>query len=204
VGTVLALECGDHDQAQRCAELVDDAFWGPVSRARVATATRADGVARLLDEAVPRSPRHDVVLAMLRASTATDRDTAARWTESAVRVARERGMLQTLASQGHLDLVERIAWQLPDTWMDRLRRATAVTQLDATANSSLVEPLTVRERDVLRFLPSRLTLKEIADELYVSVNTLKFHLKVIYRKLGVNSRGEAAEIARSWGRIEQR
>ena len=58
------------------------------------------------------------------------------------------------------------------------------------------QPLTERERDVLRFLPSRLTVSEIADELYVSVNTLKFHLKVIYRKLGVGSRAEAAELAR--------
>jgi LuxR family maltose regulon positive regulatory protein len=61
---------------------------------------------------------------------------------------------------------------------------------------NLVEPLTDRERDVLRFLPSRLTVREIADELYVSVNTLKFHLKVIYRKLGVTSRAEAAAKAR--------
>ena len=49
---------------------------------------------------------------------------------------------------------------------------------------------------MLRFLPSRLTVREIADELYVSVNTLKFHLKVIYRKLGVTSRAEAAAWAR--------
>ena len=58
------------------------------------------------------------------------------------------------------------------------------------------EPLTERERDVLRFLPSRLTLGEIASELYISLNTLKFHLKVIYRKLEVSSRAEAAEVAR--------
>ena len=45
-------------------------------------------------------------------------------------------------------------------------------------------------------LPSRLTLREIADELFISVNTLKFHLKVVYRKLGVASRAEAAELAR--------
>ena len=57
--------------------------------------------------------------------------------------------------------------------------------------------LTERERDVLRLLPSRLTLGEIASELYVSVNTIKFHLRVIYRKLGVNSRKEAAAVARS-------
>jgi hypothetical protein len=37
---------------------------------------------------------------------------------------------------------------------------------------------------------------EIANELYISVNTLKFHLKVIYRKLGVTSRAQAAEVAR--------
>jgi len=50
---------------------------------------------------------------------------------------------------------------------------------------------------VLRLLPSRLTLREIADELYVSLNTLKFHLRIIYRKLGVNSRTDAVEAARS-------
>ena len=54
---------------------------------------------------------------------------------------------------------------------------------------------------MLRLLPSRLTLGEIAKELYVSVNTLKFHLRVIYRKLEVNSREEAAAIARSLTRV---
>jgi LuxR family transcriptional regulator, maltose regulon positive regulatory protein len=65
----------------------------------------------------------------------------------------------------------------------------------------LIDPLTERERDVLRFLPSRLTIREIADELFVSVNTLKFHLKVIYRKLGVSSRAEAAELARRMSHV---
>ena len=56
--------------------------------------------------------------------------------------------------------------------------------------------LTERELEVLRMLPSRLTFREIADELFISVNTLKFHLRVIYRKLGVGSRAEATELAR--------
>ena len=60
-----------------------------------------------------------------------------------------------------------------------------------------IERLTERERDVLRLLPSRLTLREIAGELFVSQNTLKFHLRVIYRKLGVNSRAEAVASARA-------
>jgi LuxR family maltose regulon positive regulatory protein len=44
----------------------------------------------------------------------------------------------------------------------------------------------------------------MANELYISVNTLKFHLKVIYRKLGVSSRKEAAEIARSMTSLNTR
>jgi LuxR family maltose regulon positive regulatory protein len=60
-----------------------------------------------------------------------------------------------------------------------------------------VEALTERELVVLRMLPSRLTLREIAEELFISINTLKFHLKVIYRKLECSSRAEAAVIARS-------
>ena len=81
--------------------------------------------------------------------------------------------------------------------MDRFRRA--VTPVGATRVKNpvdLVEPLTGRELDVIRFLPSRLTVREIADELYISQNTLKFHLKVIYRKLGVSSRAQASEMAR--------
>ena len=58
------------------------------------------------------------------------------------------------------------------------------------------EHLTDREIQVLKMLPSRLTLREIADELFISVNTLKFHLRLVYRKLGVASRAEAAEVAR--------
>ncbi len=75
--------------------------------------------------------------------------------------------------------------------------------LEALTGPDLIEPLTERERDVLRFLPSRLTVREIADELYVSVNTLKFHLRVIYRKLGVNSRAEAAEVARTMTKLRR-
>jgi LuxR family maltose regulon positive regulatory protein len=55
----------------------------------------------------------------------------------------------------------------------------------------LVEPLSERELVVLRYLPSRLSNAEIAAQLYVSLNTLKTHLRHVYRKLGVRGRGEA-------------
>ncbi len=58
-----------------------------------------------------------------------------------------------------------------------------------------VEQLTDRERDVLRLLNSDLSVREIANELYVSHNTVKGYTKSLYRKLGVSSRAAAIEAA---------
>lgn len=55
----------------------------------------------------------------------------------------------------------------------------------------LSEPLSPRELEILRLLPSGLTAEELADELIISVNTVRSHLKNIYAKLGVHSRHEA-------------
>jgi LuxR family transcriptional regulator, maltose regulon positive regulatory protein len=54
-----------------------------------------------------------------------------------------------------------------------------------------VEPLTERETSVLCHLPTLMSNHEIADVMHVSVNTVKTHLKSLYRKLGVTSRREA-------------
>lgn len=54
-----------------------------------------------------------------------------------------------------------------------------------------VEPLTERETSVLCHLPTLMSNHEIADVMHVSVNTVKTHLKSLYRKLGVASRREA-------------
>ncbi len=68
-----------------------------------------------------------------------------------------------------------------------------------SAAPPLVEQLSERELIVLRLPASRLSNVEIAARLYVSVNTLKTHLKNIYRKLEVTSRGEAIERAEELG-----
>jgi LuxR family maltose regulon positive regulatory protein len=60
-------------------------------------------------------------------------------------------------------------------------------------------PLTERELTVLRHLASELSQREIGRELYVSVNTVRTHVQVLYRKLGVASRGEAVARARDLG-----
>jgi LuxR family maltose regulon positive regulatory protein len=55
----------------------------------------------------------------------------------------------------------------------------------------LVEPLSVRETEVLRLLMTDLPTSEIARELVISVSTVRSHIKHIYSKLGVHSRYEA-------------
>ena len=63
----------------------------------------------------------------------------------------------------------------------------------------LREPLSHAEARVLRYLPTKLSAPEIADELYLSVNTVKTHMRHLYDKLGVHRRHEAVEQARVLG-----
>ncbi|MFE7839885.1 LuxR C-terminal-related transcriptional regulator [Streptomyces sp. NPDC057474] len=60
----------------------------------------------------------------------------------------------------------------------------------------VVEELSGRERDVLRRLDRMMSTEEIAADLCVSVNTVKTHLKSVFRKLAVNRRNDAVRRAR--------
>jgi LuxR family transcriptional regulator, maltose regulon positive regulatory protein len=63
----------------------------------------------------------------------------------------------------------------------------------------LREPLSESELRVLRYLPTNLQAPEIAAELFVSLNTIRTHMRHVYTKLGVHSRGDAVERARALG-----
>ncbi|MEU6251941.1 LuxR C-terminal-related transcriptional regulator [Streptomyces sp. NPDC047043] len=81
----------------------------------------------------------------------------------------------------------------------RLPRAdgrTVVTDRRQEDDRSPVDPLSAREQDVLQRLAQMMTTEEIAEELYLSVNTVKTHLKSVYRKLAVTRRSAAVRRAR--------
>jgi LuxR family maltose regulon positive regulatory protein len=63
----------------------------------------------------------------------------------------------------------------------------------------LSEPLTDSELRVLRLLPTNLSKREIGDELYLSVHTIKTHVKHLYAKLDAHTRSEAVDRARELG-----
>ena len=70
---------------------------------------------------------------------------------------------------------------------------------DRPPGATLLEPVSEMEMRVLRFLPTNLKASEIAGELYLSVHTVKTHIRHLYTKLGVHGRGEAVQRARALG-----
>jgi LuxR family transcriptional regulator, maltose regulon positive regulatory protein len=67
------------------------------------------------------------------------------------------------------------------------------------ADAPAAVPLTGSELAVLRFLPTHMTNQEIAEALFLSINTVKTHLRSVYRKLGVTTRRQAITTAARLG-----
>jgi LuxR family transcriptional regulator, maltose regulon positive regulatory protein len=97
--------------------------------------------------------------------------------------------------------IERADWagarRAAGTAVELGRRGVAAL----TRQEGLIESLTDRELTILRLLPAPSSLRELASELFVTPNTLKTHLRAIYRKLGAESREEAVIRARERGLI---
>ena len=72
-------------------------------------------------------------------------------------------------------------------------------EVDDDLGVGLVEPLTAKELEVLGHLEELLTTQEIAESMFVSVNTVRTHVRSILRKLGVNRRNRAVRRARALG-----
>jgi LuxR family maltose regulon positive regulatory protein len=115
---------------------------------------------------------------------------------------REQLRLPFVIERGWLGPVLRREPELADTHRRLLAPALDHAQLPASVKASdraavlVVEPLTEREREVLVHVASMLNTAEVASEMYISVNTVKTHLRNIYRKLAAAHRNEAVRRAR--------
>jgi LuxR family maltose regulon positive regulatory protein len=81
------------------------------------------------------------------------------------------------------------------SYVHRLLVASGTAAGRASVGQGMIEPLSDREREVLRLLRTYLSGPDIARELMVSLNTLRTHIKNIYGKLGVSSRQDAVRRA---------
>jgi LuxR family maltose regulon positive regulatory protein len=130
-----------------------------------------------------------------------DRPAARRRFGAVVARAETEGHVRVFLDAGPAPL--RLLRSLPPSQgADRLRSLmTAETAGLRPAGADPDDPLTGRELLVLSYLPSRLSNADIASELYVSLNTVKTHLRNIYRRLGVNGRQEAVKRATELGLV---
>jgi LuxR family maltose regulon positive regulatory protein len=69
----------------------------------------------------------------------------------------------------------------------------------ATQPEAITEPVSEGERRILRYLPTNLSVREIADQTYLSANTVKTHMRHLFAKLDAHRRSEAVERARELG-----
>jgi len=203
---LLAVESGDLDDAERIIREADldveqtlsethfVATFPALAQARLAAARAEwDLAARAVGTAVERARRGagrvEVAGALL---------TAAMITRSLAGTSEEVRQ----QSDGWLSQARTALRMCPDpgpivlAWLAAEERARR-----AVRHESTFEPLTEREQAVLRLLPGPMSQRELANALFVTPNTIKTHLRAIYRKLGAESRAEAVIRARDVGML---
>lgn len=110
------------------------------------------------------------------------------------------GAKESFLRQDHtiLELIIRSASKRPTVYLEELARAAAQRMTtNNNQNASLTQPLTKREIDVLRSLATGKPITAIGKTLHISHNTMKTHLRNIYRKLNASGREEAVAKAQT-------
>ncbi|MEV0248898.1 LuxR C-terminal-related transcriptional regulator [Nocardia sp. NPDC050712] len=171
--------------------------------ALAATANRSravlDLVRPLLTAAAPPHPVHEVTAWLLHAHAHRALGCAAKAREGVEnglrRASGEQIVRPFLDVPGALELLDEFAGSFGhyDEFAATLRRHPLVHRVSHHPS------LTDTELKVLRRLPSAQTTQQIADDLGVSINTVKTHLRGIYAKLGTNSRVQVLAAARRSG-----
>jgi LuxR family transcriptional regulator, maltose regulon positive regulatory protein len=203
------------EQAQRAVRSIEaeEAPWGE-SLTAIAAVRQAEGRAGeaidalrpALAGAVPVIHAFTTVQAQMVAARAWvdhgDRRASEAAVEAALELAERDHLVLPFAMAGGLELLERHprhATAHGQLLTDILDSLTGETRASDRGVPPLVEPLSEPELRVLRFLPSNLTMPELAGELFLSLNTVKTHMRHIYAKLGVHTRSEAVRRARALG-----
>jgi LuxR family maltose regulon positive regulatory protein len=203
VAVRLALDRGDHATAGAVHHRLPRSATSELLAARLRLAVEDHSGARDILEAAAGhcstrrlQVEHGLLSAMAIAATEPRR--AHEILHGALARAEPVGFHRTVVSQG--PVLWKLLESLPadDAIADYIARLLdaahhVVAPPETGGLDGLVDALSDRELTVLRYLSSQLSCTEIAQELYLSVNTVRSHVKAIYRKLGVNSRRDAVE-----------
>jgi LuxR family maltose regulon positive regulatory protein len=134
---------------------------------------------------------------------ADDRRASTEWLARALALAEPEGAIRVFLDEGPAmaALLRRVRYP---PWLPAFpgQARAEMSGAESTARSggdALIEPLSQRELEVLQLLAEGLTYAEVARRLVVSVNTVRFHVKEIYGKLGVNRQAQAVARAQELG-----
>ena len=130
-----------------------------------------------------------------------EKDTALQHLAEALALAEPENFVRTFVDEGapmeHLLSEAAVRGIMPD-YVGTLLAVFEVEkkESDSLPIQTLIDPLSARELEILTLIAAGLKNKEIADQLFISLNTVLYHIKNIYGKLGVNKRTLAIIAAR--------
>jgi len=176
----------------------------PLARARLLLHQGRNADARaLLDEVIALAEASDrqgrvieaLVLRALANDALGDESAALDDLRRAVTLAAPEGFVRVFLDAG--PRMAKLLYRAGSPAAHRLLEAfpPAIRERSAIP-SELSEPLSERERDILRLMARGLTYRQIASELMISINTVRYHVKSLYSKLQVSSRTLALARAR--------
>jgi LuxR family maltose regulon positive regulatory protein len=208
----LHLLVGDVDRARAALARTPAGTRRSLIEARLVLAQdRPDEVGRILAGVDTRNwPRHDLELALVRAHAAVVSGQPATAVQDAVNaalfVAEEYSLTRTVALEdGVLGevLVRTLRHSATDSYRDVLQHHLRTRVPLPKANDASRGPLapSARELEILRYLATLMSYREIAAELFISRNTMKTHVRSLYRRLGVSSRSQAVAEGRVRGLV---
>jgi LuxR family maltose regulon positive regulatory protein len=145
--------------------------------------------------ALPRTQIEAATLAAVAHQAQGDRMAASELLRTAIALAAADVLVAPLLIHGATltSLLEHVATERGPHQRLALELTDAVRRMQP---SIFADPLTEREQVVLCYLPTLMSNAEIAQSMHLSVNTVKTHLKALYRKLSVDRRRDAVVRAR--------
>jgi len=161
-------------------------------------------VSSISAELPDRTPRQKIFKSLISAlySYPTDEDVAMDHLNEALRVGAEVGSKGIFISQVQLyPLLHKIALNIPTFYHEDISRKAALRMQEINASKNIKSELTKREIEIVKHLESGKPITAIGASLHISHNTMKTHLKNVYRKLGADGRDQAVEKAKSLGLI---
>jgi LuxR family maltose regulon positive regulatory protein len=202
-----ALKSGNLDCAESIASQLTEhvdchpfyRFLGLTPARLLLAAGRRKAAAELLAEMAERAQNNDwgyglVAARALQAIAAQNSAEGLEYLQQALSLAEPQGYLRTFADIGEplMPLLQSTAQrtQMP-AYIGQIISAMKGSGPLVVGTAQLVEPLSVRELEVLRLLVAGLSNREIAAKLVLSLGTVKSHVHNIYGKLEVNNRGQA-------------